>query len=268
MRNTPDWNADAYGRHGRFISRMGLELLGWLAPRAGETILDAGCGDGFITEHIARSGAHVLGIDASEDMVAAAQSRGLDAQRMDIGGMEFAERFDAVFSNSVLQWIAEPTPAISAMAGCLKPGGRLVADLGALGNLAAALTALRAVGEKHGGDPVLANPFYAPTGEEFSALLQGNGFTIEKLEVQPRITPVETSLLNWIVTIFHPFFDQFEASERTRIGREVETLLKPVLCDRKGQWYADHVRLRVLAVRSGSVEPKETGDEPQFRSLK
>ncbi len=251
MTTAPVWNADTYERHGRFISRMGLELLEWLDPGKTEVILDAGCGDGFITRRIAGLCAHVLGVDASADMAAAARANGLEAQHLDIASMTFENRFDAVFSNSVLQWISDPSPAVGAIARALKPGGRFVADLGALGNLAAVLIALQAVGHKNGGNPELANPFFAPTGDEFSSLLKAHGFTIDRLEVEPRITPAETSLMNWVSTIFHPFFDQFDASMRSGIRTEVEELLKPVLCDTSGRWYVDHVRLRVRATWPG-----------------
>ena len=251
MTSAPVWNADAYGQHGRFISRMGLELLQWLDPGQSETILDAGCGDGFVTQRLAGMCDHVIGIDASPDMIAAARAKGLDARCLDIATMPFEGHFDAVFSNSVLQWISNPSPAIGAIARALKPGGRFVADLGALGNLAAVLTALGAAGQKHGGNRELANPFFAPTGDEFSSLLKRYGFIIDRLEVEPRITPAETSLMNWISTIFHPFFDQFDDSIRSSVRSEVENLLKPVLCDTGGRWYVDHVRLRVRATMSG-----------------
>ncbi len=242
-----DWTAKHYDQHGRFISMFGLELLPWLDPQPGQRILDLGCGDGFLAERIAQSGAEVIGVDTSDDMLSAARARGIHARRINALAMPFESEFDAVFSNSVLQWIRPPERVVQGIARALKPSGRFVTDLGALGNLAAVLTALRAVGDQYGGDPSLANPFYSPTPEEFRFLLESNGFAVDRVELVPRLTPMPTNLLDWIGTIFGPFFNQFEQDRRNQITTQVLDLLRPVLCDANGQWHADHVRLRAAA---------------------
>src|SRR3712207_8663243 len=54
------------------------EVLRWLGPKPGERILDLGCGDGALTLEVAAQGAEVVGVDTSEDLLAAARRRGLD----------------------------------------------------------------------------------------------------------------------------------------------------------------------------------------------
>ncbi|WLQ11507.1 23S rRNA (uracil(1939)-C(5))-methyltransferase RlmD [Hahella aquimaris] len=49
--------------------RMLAQALEWLQPQAGETILDLFCGLGNFTLPIARTAAHVVGVEGSEDMV-------------------------------------------------------------------------------------------------------------------------------------------------------------------------------------------------------
>ncbi len=47
------WNPETYGRNAAFVPQLGSGVLEWLAPQAGESILDLGCGDGQLTERIA-----------------------------------------------------------------------------------------------------------------------------------------------------------------------------------------------------------------------
>ncbi len=244
---SPTWDPEHYDAHGRFISRYGLELLDWLAARPGEHILDFGCGDGFITQEIAKTGAHVVGVDLDPNMVDATRARGLEAHIIDGAELSSEAQFDAVFSNSVLQWIKQPEPALEAIARALKPGGRFVVDVAGLGNLAAILVAMRAVSDELGGDPDLAFPFYAPTTAEFTAMLQAKGFEITRSETSPRYTALPSDLWNWIGSIFHPFFSQFDVETNEAARNRVLALLEPVLQDASGQWHIDHVRVRVEA---------------------
>lgn len=238
---SPTWDPDHYDAHGRFISQYGLELLDWLQARPGERILDFGCGDGFITQEIVKTGAHVVGVDLDPRMVEAAVARGLEARCMDGAALPFDQEFDAAFSNSVLQWIKQPEPALDAIARALKPAGRLVVDMAGLGNLAATLVAMRATGHELGGDPDLAFPFYASTCAEFSRLLQAKGFEIVRSETSPRYTALPSDLWNWIGSIFQPFFSQFNEAANEAARKRVLELLAPVLCDASGQWHIDHV---------------------------
>ncbi len=63
------WNTSAYAAHGRFVATLATAVVDLLAPVPGEHILDVGCGDGALTEHLAASGAILTGIDASLAMV-------------------------------------------------------------------------------------------------------------------------------------------------------------------------------------------------------
>ncbi|MDN5874944.1 MAG: class I SAM-dependent methyltransferase, partial [Sinobacteraceae bacterium] len=128
------WNAGDYASNARFVVDMAASLVDWLAPQAGEKILDLGCGDGVMTEKLAASGAEVRGVDASPEMVAAAAERGVDAQVMDGAQLDFDTEFDAVFSNAALHWMKrDPDAVVQGVQRALKPGGRFVAELGAQG---------------------------------------------------------------------------------------------------------------------------------------
>src|SRR5262249_50598413 len=96
------WNAAGYDKNARFVSDLGAEIFAWLDPKAGERVLDLGCGDGALTQKIAEAGAAVLGVDASADFISAARQRGLDIREMDGQALAFHAEFDAVFSNAAL----------------------------------------------------------------------------------------------------------------------------------------------------------------------
>ena len=56
-----------------------LQLLDLQPPM---TILDLACGDGALTVELARSGAILVGIDSSEELLAAARARGAGADEV------------------------------------------------------------------------------------------------------------------------------------------------------------------------------------------
>src|SRR5438093_13763349 len=77
------WDPDRYAKNARFVADLGMPLVELLAPRAGERILDLGCGDGALTEKLVAMGCRVVGVDGSAEQVAAARARGLDARVTD-----------------------------------------------------------------------------------------------------------------------------------------------------------------------------------------
>jgi SAM-dependent methyltransferase len=245
--SSQSWSAAGYEKNARFVSDLGEEILNWLAPKPGERILDLGCGDGALTEKIAKAGADVVGIDTGPDFLRAARERGLDARQVDGHELHFEAEFDAIFSNAALHWMTEPQKVLAGIARALKPGGRFVAEFGGHGNVAAIITALRSAALAFGGDQAPAHPWFFPTAAEYAALLGKAGFECERIELVPRPTPLPTGIEGWIATFRKPFFDQFEGAAREAALVHVVELLRPSLCDTSGQWTADYVRLRVAA---------------------
>ncbi|WP_108661162.1 class I SAM-dependent methyltransferase [Acuticoccus kandeliae] len=240
------WSADTYERNARFVSDLGAGVLEWLDPRPGERILDLGCGDGALTEKLAAAGADVVGLDGSAAFVEAAQSRGIDARVGDGEALAFDHEFDAVFSNAALHWMLRPVDVVRGVRRALKDGGRFVAEMGGQGNVAAIVTALRAIGQKHGIDPALAAPWYFPSTESYGNILRENGFSVERIALIPRPTPLPSGMSGWVRTFRAPFFEA--AGDKAPILLyEVEELLSHALRDEEGRWAADYVRLRFIA---------------------
>jgi hypothetical protein len=73
---------------------------------------------------------------------------------------------------------------------------------------------------------------------------------VKEIALVPRPTPLKTGMDGWLRTFGRSFFDQFPEPEKTDVVGEVVELLRPSLCDSKGVWTADHVRLRFFAERN------------------
>jgi len=98
------------------------------------TILDAGCGSGHFTRHVAEAlpTATVIGLDVDESRLSFAQSKcsagDLRYELGDMAAMPFEDgRFDLVFCRFVLVHDKDPTRALREMARVTRPGGHVVA---------------------------------------------------------------------------------------------------------------------------------------------
>lgn len=120
------------------IVRRRAEILKLLAPQKGESVLDIGCGPGFVSAQISsevgREG-HVTGIDASKSMLGLAEKRlaeqpNAELRQADATSLPFEDAsFDAAVSTQVYEYVADIDGALRELARVVKPGGRaLVLD--------------------------------------------------------------------------------------------------------------------------------------------
>jgi 2-polyprenyl-3-methyl-5-hydroxy-6-metoxy-1,4-benzoquinol methylase len=106
-----------------------LDLLGNLD---GLTILDAGCGEGYLSRVLASRSAKVTGIDVSPRLIQIAREKDPDgAIEYRVGDLskplpEYEEHFDAIASRLVLNDVYDYKGFIATLTSVLKPGGRLV----------------------------------------------------------------------------------------------------------------------------------------------
>jgi 2-polyprenyl-6-hydroxyphenyl methylase/3-demethylubiquinone-9 3-methyltransferase len=103
-----------------------------LAPAtlSGLRVLDIGCGGGLISEPMARLGATVVGLDASERNIAVASlhagQSGLDIDYRCSAAEDLAaagESFDAVLALEVIEHVADVASFVAACAKLVRPGG-------------------------------------------------------------------------------------------------------------------------------------------------
>ncbi len=95
-------------------------MFGMLGAKPGERILDLGCGDGALTAEIKASGADVLGVDLSDELLAVARMKGLNVRKVDGHALDFVSEFDAVFSNAALHWMRKPHLVIAGVHRALR----------------------------------------------------------------------------------------------------------------------------------------------------
>src|SRR5271154_4631239 len=110
---TNQWDAAQYDANHAFVYVKAKALVDLLAPKAGERILDLGCGTGALAAEIAGRGAQILGVDQSEQMISQARKKFpvMKFEVLDARELRFNAEFDAVFSNAVLHWIPEAEQA-------------------------------------------------------------------------------------------------------------------------------------------------------------
>ena len=108
-------------------------VLDAIGPVRGLSILDAGCGEGYLSRRLAQDGAQVVGIDACGDLVQSAQEAdgrsglSIDYHTGTVDDLPLAsERFDVVVSNHLLNDLPRITNAIREFARVTRIGGRLV----------------------------------------------------------------------------------------------------------------------------------------------
>ncbi|MEG3848681.1 methyltransferase domain-containing protein [Microcoleus sp. herbarium19] len=248
------WNSALYEGSHAFVWQYGESLLELLAPKAGEQILDLGCGTGQLTEKIAGSGAFVCGIDSSLSMISTAKVNypHINFAAADARDFQVEQPLDAVFSNAVLHWIKQPEAAIDCVEKALKPGGRFVAEFGGKGNVGAIVGALLSVLSEIGVDsPQTLNPWYFPTVGEYAGLLEKRGFEVGYAVLFDRLTVLEggsAGMVNWIEMFAGGFLSGLSDDVRSRVIHTVEERLLSVLY-RDGNWTADYRRIRIVAVK-------------------
>jgi SAM-dependent methyltransferase len=128
-----DVAAEAYDRFmGRFSRQLSGQLADLAGVRAGQRVLDVGCGPGALTaELVGRLGAeHVVAVDPSEPFVEAARARhpGVTVHRASAEALPFeSAAFDAALAQLVVHFMADPVAGIREMARVTRPGGVVAA---------------------------------------------------------------------------------------------------------------------------------------------
>jgi trans-aconitate methyltransferase len=249
------WNAGLYDDKHSFVWKMAAGLLDLLEAKARERILDLGCGTGHLTEQIASSGAKVVGVDLSSDMIRQAKEKypALQFEVMDAREIAFAEPFDAVFSNATLHWIKEPEKVIARIAAVLRPRGRFVAEFGGKGNVEALMTAVEQAWRKVGVSGPTPAPWYYPSIAEYAGLLEKQRLEVTYAILFDRPTPLEDGergLRNWLNMFGGSFLGQLSADQRKATLAAIEQEARSALW-RDGQWVMDYRRLRIIAKKLG-----------------
>jgi SAM-dependent methyltransferase len=162
------------------VARLGL--------RAGQAVLDAGCGTGRalvpMRDAVGRDGT-VVGVDLTPEMLAAARDHG----RLTVAALLLADtRFlplrdasvDAVLAAGLLPHLPDPAAGLAELARVTRPGGRLAV----FHPVSRAMLAARK-GRVPAVDGTLARPVLGP-------LLERGGFTMDSYDDGDRFLALAT----------------------------------------------------------------------------
>jgi SAM-dependent methyltransferase len=124
--STWGWTTPAGQRRARRRAQLIIEGAR-LAP--GVRALEIGCGTGLFTEFFSKTGAHILAVDISPELLSKAVQRGLPEDRVAFLAKPFEQctvegPFDAVIGNSILHHL-DMDAAVEQIASLLTPGGFL-----------------------------------------------------------------------------------------------------------------------------------------------
>ncbi len=183
------WDGAAYDRLSTPMERLGREVMDRLELRGDETVVDAGCGSGRLTELLRERvpDGRVIGVDQSASMIDAARERlgpdvdlrVADLVELDLGG----DTADVVFSTATFHWIADHEALFASLRGALRGGGRLVAQCGGVGNIAAVHAAANQAADEPRFRPHFEGwrgPWNFATPQETEHRLAGAGFAEAK----------------------------------------------------------------------------------------
>ena len=195
-----EWDAASYHLISNPQFVWGLKVLERLPLQGDETVMDAGCGTGRVTEQILKRlpNGQVIAVDQSENMLSRARESlakygdkvtFLQANLLDLPSDVQADR---IFSTATFHWVLDHSRLFAGLFNVLTPGGWLIAQCGGQGNLARLYERV---------NELLVTAPYAPffrdwrevhnfaTAEETASRLDAAGFT----EIQTWIEETPTS---------------------------------------------------------------------------
>lgn len=118
------WNPDTYLAFADHRGRPFFDLLARVGAQEPRRVVDLGCGPGNLTVTLNERwpGAVIEAWDSSQEMVAAARERGVDARVGDVRAWTAAPDTDVVVSNATLQWVPEHPDLLMSWARALAAG--------------------------------------------------------------------------------------------------------------------------------------------------
>jgi trans-aconitate 2-methyltransferase len=250
-----EWDGSVYDRISAPMEALGRAVLDRLALDGDETVIDAGCGSGRVTqaliERLPRG--RVIAVDASPSMVATARERleraGYGPERVEVHEedlLELAveEPVDAILSTATFHWVLDHERLFARLHAALRPDGRLVAQCGGRGNI----DVLRGVAnEVLAHEPYAAHfrdwrpPWNYAGPEETEGHLLGAGFAGAECWLQPAPQQPEHPRAFLSEIVLGPHYQRLPEELR-------EPFIDTVLAKLGEPVVVDYIRLNIDAV--------------------
>ena len=247
-----NWNSQQYTENFAFVHQYGTDVTNLIDMTDVSSLLDLGCGNSALSKRFADQGLSVIGMDASEEMLAVAREAYPDITFLhgDATSFRLEQPVDVVFSNAVFHWIekSRQTLMMQHVHDALSTNGQFVFEMGGHGNNRLIHEALKRAFARHG--LTYEMPFYFPTIGEYSIQLEESGFQVTHAFLFDRLTALEgkDGLSDWIKMFISKPFEGVPGTTKEGLIAQAVSELKSVLY-RDGRWYADYVRLRMKAIR-------------------
>jgi len=249
MPEVRQWDGQSYDRISGPMQALGQVVLDRLVLTGDETVLDAGCGSGRITEALIERlpRGRVIAVDMSESMVTAARERlgpGAEICRADLLELELDEPVDAILSTATFHWIADHEELFRRLHAALRPGGRLSAQCGGEGNITklrdrAAVVMQREPYAEHFRD--FRPPWNYANAADTEARLRAAGFATAECWLAPAPTEPEHPREFLSTIVLGPHVQHLP--ERLR-----EPFMDEVMAELGEPVIVDYVRLNIDAV--------------------
>jgi trans-aconitate 2-methyltransferase len=248
--STRDWDAATYDRISIPQQAWAREQLERLKLRGDETVLDAGCGSGKVTELLVDMvpEGKVYAVDVAPSMVD--HTRHALGERVsvfcqDLTELQLPERVDAIFSNATFHWIPDHPQLFTSLASVLKPNGRLVAQCGGFGNIDAFRVLADEIAATDEFAPYFSGwkgPWNYARAEITAERLAAAGFVEVETWLEPKPTTLEqpADFIRTVCLVRH--LDRLPASRH-------ESFVDAVLARAGLPLVLDYVRLNMTARR-------------------
>ncbi len=275
------WDPEDYAQHSSVQLDWARELIAKLRLSDTEAVLDIGCGDGRVTALLAQktqAGA-VVGIDSSAEMIAAARTRfpaaafpNLSFQLMDATRLEFEEAFDIAFSNAALHWIQDHPAVLRGVGRALRPGGRLLFQMGGRGNAAEVIASIEGLFSTARWKPFFKDftfPYWFYGPDDYRNWLPKAGLHPTRVELIPKTMQhrSRSGLAGWIRTAWLPYTQQVPPDRRDEfIDDLLESYFRMRLLDEHEVAQVQMVRLEVEAKKPGTDHNDTVGRVRRDRS--
>ncbi|TGK24641.1 class I SAM-dependent methyltransferase [Leptospira yasudae] len=236
------WEKGDFTEIAAFMRQSGEKVVESLAIQRPSRVLDLGCGDGTTAVPLARTGAHVLGIDIAENLVRAGNQRAAEAglslltfQEGDACNLQgIADHsFDLTLSVFGAMFAPRPFDVASEMVRVTKPGGRIVMGNWIPNDSTSFVSQLLAISASY--LPLPPEGFVSPMtwGVEARVIeyFAKAGVPIERISMikdtynfqSPDKTPED--LVELLGRFYGPTMNAFEAAEKNGRGKELRSRL-------------------------------------------
>ncbi len=245
-----DWDAETYDLVSEPQQEWAREVIDRLHCSGDEAILDAGCGSGRVTRLLAPlvPRGRIVAVDASEQMVAKARENIGDIAQVlhqDLLELTLDGPVDLVFSTAVFHHIHDHERLFARCYAALRPGGRLVAQCGGLGNIAGFRAIADAVAAR---DPYAQHlrgmraPWNYAAPDKTARRLRGAGFVDTDCWLQPKPTELREPRAYLATVLLNYHLERLPAELHEPFVADVHAAAgDPVI--------ADYVRLNMTARR-------------------